>query len=713
MNSLPPSSDPRLTVAAGEPLTADGIERALDELLDAVLSARRTTARIAAALATLARHEQDFVLHWVAVIARTNPEMAYQFATAAPQALATLDAAAAEDWIIQAMDTYDREGLYRGSQVFKRSAEFTQFAGGSAAAVTFEEVAHVLELFVCGLSGRRMKLDTAARAYTDTETLFLPPRIAASPRKNDNFLLYKIILTLLWAQGRFGTFNADLQAACDAYSNPQRALELLSYLETQRLEACVERVLPGLARKMTRLRGDAPPDPRCAALRAATAGVNDSISMLAGLYPDFTPPRCDYATTLQPQQAAAMRRSRLAHEKNALQAALGKLLEEKDGGARDTVTAQTSRFSVSVAGSPDQDGNLQYELALDGEPVAPPENVQQLFDSILQDLGEIPDDYLAAVGDGGYRKPKSAQHDAADAWKGMHHEQGAFFYNEWDYRRRHYRKNWCVLRELDVHPGSAGFIELTLKKYAPQVAQLKRTFELMRGEDRLLRRQHSGDDIDLDAVIAAYADMKSGMELSDRLLVKRHKTERDLAVMLMVDMSGSTKGWINDAEREALVMLCEALEVLGDRYAIYGFSGITRKRCEIFRVKRFDEPYAEAVKSRVAGIQSQDYTRMGVAIRHLATLLNQVEARTKLLITLSDGKPDDYSDNYRGEYGIEDTRQALIEAHRSGIKPFCITIDREARDYLPHMYGPVNWTLVDDVARLPLKVAEIYRRLTA
>jgi nitric oxide reductase NorD protein len=294
----------------------------------------------------------------------------------------------------------------------------------------------------------------------------------------------------------------------------------------------------------------------------------------------------------------------------------------------------------------------------------------------------------------------------------VYHEESAFFYNEWDHRRRHYRKNWCVLRELDVHPGSVDFIELTLKKYAPQVAQLKRTFELMRGEDRLLRRQHSGDDIDLDAVIAAYADLKSGMELSDRLLVKRHKTERDLAVMIMVDMSGSTKGWINDAEREALVMLCEALEVLGDRYAIYGFSGITRKRCEIFRIKRFDEPYAEAVKSRVAGIQPQDYTRMGVAIRHLTTLLNQVEARTKLLITLSDGKPDDYSDNYRGEYGIEDTRQALIEAHRSGIKPFCITIDREARDYLPHMYGPVNWTLVDDVARLPLKVADIYRRLT-
>jgi nitric oxide reductase NorD protein len=245
-----------------------------------------------------------------------------------------------------------------------------------------------------------------------------------------------------------------------------------------------------------------------------------------------------------------------------------------------------------------------------------------------------------------------------------------------------------------------------------QVGQLRRTFEMLRGEDKWLKKQPAGDDIDLDSVITAFTDLRTGRELPEQLFQRRYKAERDIAVMFMVDMSGSTKGWINDAERESLVMLCEALEVLGDRYAIYGFSGITRKRCEIYRVKRFAEPYDETVRRRIAGIQPQDYTRMGVAIRHLSALLNAVDARTKLLITLSDGKPDDYSDNYRGEYGIEDTRQALIEAHRGGIHPFCITIDREAREYLPHMYGAVNYTVIEDVARLPLKVADVYRRLT-
>ena len=185
-----------------------------------------------------------------------------------------------------------------------------------------------------------------------------------------------------------------------------------------------------------------------------------------------------------------------------------------------------------------------------------------------------------------------------------------------------------------------------------------------------------------------------------------------MVALFMVDMSGSTKGWVNDCERHALVLLCEALEVLGDRYAIYGFSGLTRKRCEVYRIKRFDEPYDRAVRERIAGIQALDYTRMGAAIRHLSGILAREPARTRLLLTLSDGKPDDFSDGYRGEYGIEDTRQALLEARRSGIHPFCITIDREGRDYLARLYGPAHFVVLDRVTALPLKVAEIYRRLT-
>jgi nitric oxide reductase NorD protein len=228
----------------------------------------------------------------------------------------------------------------------------------------------------------------------------------------------------------------------------------------------------------------------------------------------------------------------------------------------------------------------------------------------------------------------------------------------------------------------------------------------------VLRRQPHGDDVDIDALVEAYADRRVGLEGTASPFLKLLWVERDIAVMFLVDMSGSTKGWINDIERESLILLCEALESLGDRYAIFGFSGFTHTRCEVFPIKRIDERYSDQVRARVSGIVPQDYTRMGVAIRHLSRLLGQVEARTRLLVTLSDGRPDD-QDGYRGTYGIEDTRRALLEARYQGIHPFCITIDDEAMEYLPHMYGPASFTVVSDVRKLPYKVSDIYRRITA
>jgi nitric oxide reductase NorD protein len=269
------------------------------------------------------------------------------------------------------------------------------------------------------------------------------------------------------------------------------------------------------------------------------------------------------------------------------------------------------------------------------------------------------------------------------------------------------------MREKPVTPVYDDFYQATVAKHLAVVKHLRRKFEALRDENRLDKRQADGDEIDLDALIEALADARDGREMSDRLFVRLHRAERNIAVALLVDMSGSTQGWINEAEREALILLCEALELLGDRYAIYGFSGTTRKRCELFRIKTFDEPYTAEVKARIAGVKPQEYTRMGFAIRHMTKLLNEVEARTKVCITLSDGKPDDYFDVYRGVYGIEDTRMALLEAARTGIHPFCITLDREARDYLPHMYGAARYVILDDVRQLPVKVTDIYRKITS
>jgi nitric oxide reductase NorD protein len=685
------------------------IEARLYRLLDPVLSSRRTAAPLAERVALLAPDQQEFLLHWATVIARTNIELAFQFVAIAPAAFGKLKSQTAEAWVIEAMDVYDREGLHAATEVLANPKALGRHAPNHAA-VKLADIAKVLHFIVNGLTGRPIRLEAAEEPHTDTEILYLPARIDRGASAEDNFFLYKATAVLLWAQTQYGTFNIDLQAICSQFPNPQRALDLLSVLETVRLEARISHALPGLARRMASLRRIAL-DRRLAPLCHHSATVATSEAVLRAVYDMPLETEDPYEIVLVPALAAARRSARIAREKIEFHSALRGLGEEREI-ARSATNASYSFKAADIDTSSEASGE-RYVLHRDGEPVPLTRELSKLIDSVIQDLGTVPDDYLVPVTGTGDNDAQVSSDDTGKAAAGVSETTPVFFYDEWDHVRRHYRKNWCVLRESETQPGDTQFVTATLAKYSPSIRQLKRTFELMRAEERLLKRQPDGDGIDLDALINAYGDMQAGTELGTLLFTKRHKYERDLAVMFMVDMSGSTKGWINEAEREALVMLCEALEVLGDRYAIYGFSGMTRKRCETYTIKRFDENYGPLVHARIAGIRPQDYTRMGVAIRHLTTLLNRVQARTKLLITLSDGKPDDYGSEYRGEYGIEDTRQALIEAHRSGIKPFCITIDNEAREYLPHMYGAANWTLVDDVARLPVRVANIYQRLTS
>jgi len=688
------------------PLARDDLEDLLEEMLDPVLSSRRTAAPLAEALSALPAAHQYFVLHWAAAVAASSTELAYQVVALAREALSTLDQEGMEGWLVQAMDVYDKRGLYAASAVLKDLRGFSRTLRDTRSGACFDEVASFLGLFLCGLSGRRLDLQTADVPYTDTATVYLPGRLVFFPSRERNQSLYKTMAAHLWAQTRHGTFNRDLEAGIVGCGDPAAALANLATLEAIRLGARLAEFLPGLAAEMHALRTD-PLPPEAAAmvpeLERADATVDDSLAVLWRLGPGILLPQWPYVGILRPDQALKVRAARIESEKSTLRAELAKLAQE----SRRSKPSDRGAGRFRVEQEPEKGQDLT--LLLDERPVAPPDGVTQLLRSIVLDLGEIPPEYLAAAGDGAYDDTASgAEKDPGAAQAGT----DAQIYDEWDYRRGHYRKAWCVLQERQVHFGDPGFVPATLAKYGPQVRQLRRRFEALRGEDKVVRRELFGDDVDLDALIEAHADMRAGHALADRLFLRRDAVDRNMAVMFMVDMSGSTKGWINDAEREALVMLCEALETLGDRYAIFGFSGITRKRCEIYPVKRFEEPYSEDVKRRIAGIQPLDFTRMGVAIRHLARLLSRVEARTRLLVTLSDGKPDDHYDGYRGEYGIEDTRQALIEAKRLGIHPFCITIDREARDYLPHMYGAVNWALVDDVARLPLKVADIYRRLT-
>jgi nitric oxide reductase NorD protein len=704
---------------AQQALTVDAIEEMLNACLDVEFTFHRADL-LAAELVRLPRDVQSFVLDWVRRIATTNITLAHEFARRAPGLLTRMDSRLIEAWAVHACDTYDRVGLRPALLVLERVDDFLQIRHESTAGALFEEIAGVLANFVCGLAGRRLKLEQGATAYTDSERIYLPAITARMATAEDNFKLAKATCALLWAQTRFGTFRADLTGACAAFAHPDRALKQLHALETLRLTACIGRELPGLHREIARLQRELgeslPPgwEPFADHLAGPTATVDDSLVLLDAAYHlrDFEP-WC-FQGELLPDAVTTAFAARADKEKARLRVKLAQLeseLTRHRSRAPSTESREARRFEAKAR---EEGGRLDFEVTLDGLPVAPPDEVRQLMISVHLDFGEIPPEYLVPAGDGEYDPAlyEDQRPDPSTVWQGAYHEEGATYYPEWDHGRQHYRKNWCVMRETEVKPVADGFYRDTLDKHMGLVKHLRKSFEALRDESRIEKRQIHGDDVDIDALVEAIADARDGREMSDRLFVRLHRAERNIAVAFMVDMSGSTRGWINEAEREALILLCEALERLGDRYAIYGFSGITRKRCDLFRIKTFDEPYGEEVKGRISGIRPQEYTRMGFAIRHLTRLLRDIEARTKVLVTLSDGRPDDYFDIYRGAYGIEDTRMALLEARRAGVHPFCITIDRDARDYLPHMYGPARYVVIDEIEKLPLKVSDIYRRLT-
>jgi nitric oxide reductase NorD protein len=291
-------------------------------------------------------------------------------------------------------------------------------------------------------------------------------------------------------------------------------------------------------------------------------------------------------------------------------------------------------------------------------------------------------------------------------------ERGTSLYPEWGDDLQDYRHNWTRIREQTHQGTSLSFYKETTGRHAGLLKKIRREFQMLKPEGfTRLKRQYDGDDIDLDAVVDFLVDRKAGISPSEKNYTLIQKRQRDIAVAFLIDMSRSTRGRTIRQEKESLIIMSEALHEVGDAFAVYGFSGNNRDNVDFYRIKDFDDSYDDRVKKRISAIEDRFENRDGTAIRHTIGKLRRRPERTKLLILLSDGKPVDKE--YSGAYAIEDTRMALKEAQRFGIRTFCITVDKSAPEYLPRMYSHSSWTVIDDVARLPEKITRIYRMLTA
>jgi nitric oxide reductase NorD protein len=696
------------------------IQLRLELLVEPMLSSTRGVFEPAQALVDFSLADQERFLSSVDKLSETSAELAYYFCHYGPASLKRIDEGDWNTWIDHLLSIHASGGVDASIARMQKLDAYIETITVAPSSISFDEISRILESIITGLNGRTLKLEQGKDLYTDTETIHLPETISTFKDRDKNFSLYKSIAVHQWAQTWFGTWRVDVDNLVVNFDNKQRAIELFHSLETIRLDACIKRELPGIGRVLDDLDSLHCADDLPAAwqgvvkeLSNTEATAHDSARLLYELYDhDYMPDSTLYQGIINPSLARQTLEARIEEDRDNLKNQLNQLQKDINDSLEspvDNESSESKRFEVREVEDDEMPDGVRLELELDGETINPPDNIQQLLESIQQDLGEIPQDYLQPEEDG-MHAPGDGENEDEINLRALDDE--VFIYDEWDHSRQKYRKDWCQIREINIEGKPSDFVAHTLEKHRKILKHLHRTFEALREEDRRIRKQPYGEDIDLDALISSYADLVNGDEVSQNLFIKQRKIDRNIAVMFMIDMSGSTSGWINEMEREALVLLCESLETLGDRYAIYGFSGLTHKRCDVYKIKDFEESYTTTVKNRIANIRPQDYTRMGAAIRHLSKLLSHVEAKTKILITLSDGRPDD-RDGYRGVYGIEDTRRALVEAKFLGIHPFCITIDDEAMDYLQHMYGPVNFTIVDQVDKLPYKVSDIYRKITA
>jgi hypothetical protein len=324
--------------------------------------------------------------------------------------------------------------------------------------------------------------------------------------------------------------------------------------------------------------------------------------------------------------------------------------------------------------------------------------------------------------------------DGAEAWtraeipeQGLEEGEVAFNYDEWDRDLSDHRTGWCRVIEKRVRTGDAIFVEQTRERHRGVISSIRHQFQMMKPENLLrVANEIDGEDYDLNAVIDYIIDRRADGHQSERLYTKRLRRRRDVTVSFLLDQSSSTARTIGrhplqpythpgrriiEIEKEGLVLMSEALEAVGDAYSINGFTSEGRRNVKFYVVKDFNEHYSEEVMRRIGGITYQNNTRLGAAIRHAAARLALQEARTRLLIILSDGRPYDH-DYGDARYAREDTREALRQTKLQGITPFCITIDRESESELRDLYGDVGYTIIDDVMSLPERMPGIYRRLT-
>ncbi|MEI6318513.1 MAG: VWA domain-containing protein [Pseudomonadota bacterium] len=357
----------------------------------------------------------------------------------------------------------------------------------------------------------------------------------------------------------------------------------------------------------------------------------------------------------------------------------------------------------------------------EGDPEEDSESVEQEMgpqDAEADDSGGAAAHAQSAANRKGSGETKTGERAQQQGNKGNGPDRG-LPYPEWDYRENRYKVDWAWVAEKVLAESNPAEAQRLADRHAGTLKRLKKAIQSQKPtRPAPLTRQMDGDDLDLEATIRYVTERVAGRSPEARVYKRRAIRNRDVAVTLLADLSTSImqtvadgNGRLVDTIRAGVMLFAESMEEVGDPYSIAGFCSKYRDNVNYYRIKDFDQPYDDQVRATVGGLSGRLATRMGAAIRHAVHRFEGVQTPRRLLLLLSDGRPEDYDDGGDRRYLHEDTRMAVKEAVNAGVHPFCITVDTLANQYLPQIFGRGHYLVLDDVGSLPAKLPEIYLRL--
>ena len=718
---------------------------------------------------TLARQ----VLSLTREIGRVDAESALACMRISAKALRTVSIEQFEKWARAGLIVGDSRARRSYYSLETRSSNEALRASDQSG-VSLESVQQLLRLYVEALTGRSVEIASLAvvpveSRIGDGRTIHLPNVVAEFGDEELDFRLYKVLAANAAGQIEFGTYDQatdDLRAAHTsllALYDPTRQDERAAFaddgyipqagsLRPDQIKSAQAGSLrysdvlqlfpiPALARRIFGTLENGRIDRR---LRNKYRGLNRDLDLIRAHLRSRRPQILELPATLVPFEllfqitmlGGALDDAREYYRQvvSEIETVVAEYLNRRDATVADSLMAtsrvyelfqsialEDSEQQIEVPDEQDQEdaSKLAEETLTPNQSDRQPQrrDARELFNAWNTDAeGEF--DEL----------------DGSEAWsEGETPEQGleegevAFNYDEWDRELTDHRVGWCRVIEKKVKRGNRAFVDDTRERYKGVVSSIRYQFQMMKPENLTkIANELDGEDYDLNAVVDYFIDRRADGQQSERIYTKRLRRRRDVAVSFLLDQSSSTARTIGrhplqpythpgrriiEIEKEGLVLMSEALEAVGDVYAINGFTSEGRRNVKFYVMKDFDEQYSDEVMRRIGGITYQNNTRLGAAIRHATAKLEKQEARTRLLIVLSDGRPYDH-DYGDARYAREDTREALIDAKTRGITPFCITIDRESEAELRDLYGEVGYTIIDDVLSLPERLPGIYRRLT-